>query len=287
MGKISKKEGRKIKSRAPMDSVALYIMPDRNAASNSYSSAVEITKSEQYIRQKREEGLAGFGMMHVFMAAYVRVIAELPGLNRFIRGQRLYARNGIEICLTIKKEMSLNAPETVVKLFLTPEDTANTVYEKLKILLEENRQEGDQNDMDFAARFLVGMPSVILKFIVWLLKLLDYFKLLPRFLTKLSPFHGSIFITNLGSLGIGPVRHHLYEFGNMPLFLAMGKKYSKCELNRHGEMEKHRYMDFVLTLDERICDGHYFSRAFKRFQRLLEHPEELDIAPETIVEDIK
>ena len=138
-----------------------------------------------------------------------------------------------------------------------------------------------------AARVLVSLPSVFLKFVVWLLKVMDYFKLLPRFLTKLSPFHGSLFMTNLGSLGIPPVRHHLYEFGNLPVFLAMGKKYTKFELDRNGEPEKNRYIDFILTLDERICDGHYFSRAFKRFQQLLENPEELDIAPDTVAEDIK
>lgn len=284
---MGNKEGRRIKSKPPMDLVMPFLMPNRNDSANSFSSSIEITKSEQYIHKKREAGFAGFGMMHVMMAAYVRVIAEYPGLNRFIRGQRLYARNGIEICLTIKKEMKLNAPETVIKLFLTPYDTADTIYEKLKKLIEENKQEGDQNDMDIAARILVGLPSIFLKFVVWLLKLLDYFKLLPRFLTKLSPFHGSLFITNLGSLGIPPVRHHLYEFGNLPLFLAMGKKYSKYEITKDGETEKKRYIDFVLTVDDRICDGHYYSRAFKRLQRLMEHPDELDIVPETVVEDIR
>ncbi len=284
---MGKKEGRRIKSRAPMDSIMPFIMPTRNDSANSFSSSIEITNSEQYIRRKREEGLAGFGMMHVFMAAYVRVVSELPGLNRFIRGQRLYARNGIEICLTIKKEMQLNAQETVVKLFLTPADTADTIYEKLKVLLEENRQEGDQNDMDATVRILMKIPRIFLKFVVWLLKVLDYYKLLPRFLTKLSPFHGSLFITNLGSLGIPPVRHHLYEFGNLPLFLAIGKKYSKYEVNKLGETEKKRYIDFILTSDERICDGHYFSRGFKKLQRLLEHPDELDFAPATITEDIR
>ena len=284
---MGKKEGRKIKSRAPMDSMMPFIMPNRNDSSNSFAAPIEISQSEQYIRKKREEGFAGFGMMHVFMAAYVRVVSEYPGLNRFIRGQRLYARNGIEICLTIKKEMKLNAPETVIKLFLTPYDTAETIYEKLNILIEENKKEGDQNDMDTAARVLVALPGIFLKFVVWLLRTLDYLKLLPRFLTKLSPFHGSLFMTNLGSLGIPPVRHHLYEFGNLPLFLAMGKKYSKYEITKTGETEKKRYIDFVLTLDERICDGHYFSRAFKRFQRLLEHPEELDCVPKTVTEDIR
>ena len=67
----------------------------------------------------------------------------------------------------------------------------------------------------------------------------------------------------------------------------MGKKYSKYEITKDGETEKKRYIDFVLTVDDRICDGHYYSRAFKRLQRLMEHPDELDIVPETVVEDIR
>ena len=141
--------------------------------------------------------------------------------------------------------------------------------------------------MDTAARVLMAFPAVILKFVVWFLKLLDYFGLLPKFLTKLSPFHGSLFITNMGSLGMPPVFHHLYEFGNLPVFIAMGAKRTEYVMNKNGEVEKKRYIDFTVVCDERICDGHYYATALKMFKKIIENPEQLLTPPENIVEDIK
>jgi len=39
-------------------------------------------------------------------------------------------------------------------------------------------------------------------------------------------------------------------------------------------------------MDERCCDGFYFSQAFKLFKNLLNNPELLDEPPETVVEDV-
>ena len=284
---MSRKEGRRITSGAPMDAVAPFIMPNRVGAANSFSASVNVEKCEQLLRQKRLEGMKGLGMIHLFMAAYIRVASQCPGINRYIRGQRVYARKNMEICMAIKKEMALNAPETVVKLDATPTDTLYTVYDNLTKLLEENKQEGDHNNMDAAARVLMAFPAVILKFVVWFLKLLDYFGLLPRWLTKLSPFHGSLFITNMGSLGMPPIFHHLYNFGNLPIFIAMGKKRSEYVMNKDGEVEQRRMIDFTVMCDERICDGHYYATAFKMLKRVLENPEQLLVAPENVIDDIK
>lgn len=281
------KEGRRIKSGAPMDAVAPFIMPTRGGASNYFSASVDIEKCEQLIREKRKEGLKGLGMLHIFMAAYVRLISQVPGVNRFLRGQRVYARNNIEICLAIKKELKLNAQETVIKLMPKHSDTLIDIYNQLSKEIEENKQEGDHNNMDGVARILTKIPGVFLKFTVWLLKLLDYFGLLPRFLTKLSPFHGSMFITDMGSLGLPPIFHHLYEFGNLPVFIAMGAKRTEYVTTAEGEVEKRRFIDFTIVCDERICDGHYYATAFKTLRRLLENPERLLVPPEKVVEDIK
>ncbi len=284
---MSRKDGRRIKSSIPMDAVTPFIMVSRSGASNSFAATIDVEKCEEFIRQKRAEGMKSLGMIHLFMASYVRVISQLPGINRFIRGQRLFARRGIEICMAIKKEMKINAEETVIKLELTPYDTLETIYQQLTEKITENKQAGDQNSMDTAARVLISFPSVILKFIVWFLKLLDYFGLLPRFLTKLSPFHGSMFITNMGSLGMPPIFHHLYNFGNLPVFIAMGKKRSQYVLNKEGVPELKRLLDFTFVCDERICDGHYYATAFKKFKRIVENPEQLMIPPETVIEDIR
>lgn len=281
------KEGRRIKSDTPMNAVAPFIMPSRIGASNTFFATVDIDKCEELIRREKTNGLKGLGMLHLLMAAYVRTVSQLPGINRFISGQRVYSRKNIEICLTVKKELKLNAGETVVKLYLNPQDTLQTIYYKLSEELVQNKQEGDQNNMDAAARILVNFPGLILRFSVWVLKIFDYFGMLPRFLTKLSPFHGSLFITNMGSLGMPPIYHHLYEFGNLPIFIAMGKKRTEYVLNKDGETEKRRLFDFTVVCDERICDGHYYATAFKKLKKLLENPEELLTPPETVVEDIR
>ena len=281
------KEGRRIRSGIPMDAITPFLMPDRSGASNLFSASVNVEKCERLLREKRLEGMKGLGMIHIFMAAYIRVVSELPGINRFIRGQRVYARNNMEICMVIKKELALNAPETVIKLDATPTDTLYTVYENLSKLIEENKREGDNNSMDFFVRGLVNIPGIFLKFVVWMLKTFDYMGLLPRALTKLSPFHGSLFITNMGSLGMPPIFHHLYDFGNLPIFIAMGKKRTEYAMNRDGEVEAKRLIDFTVSCDDRICDGHYYATAFKRLQKILENPEQLLVAPESVTEDIK
>lgn len=280
------KEGRRIKGGVPMDAVSPFIMPNRAGASNSFSATVDIEKCEKLICQQRLKGMESLGMIHIFMAAYVRLVSQLPGINRFIRGQRLYARNGIEICMTIKKQLSLNAPETVLKINASPNDTLESVYTQLNSQIEQNRQDGDQNNMDAAARFLVGLPSVLLRITVCFFKILDYFGWLPRFLTKLSPFHGSMFITNMGSLGMPPIYHHLYDFGNLPVFIAMGTKRTEYVLDKNGETQKRRVIDFTIVCDERICDGHYYATAFKKLKRILANPEQLLNPPEKVIDDI-
>jgi len=281
------KEGRRIKSLHPMNAIETYFMPNRNGASNIFTCEIDITETDNYIKSKRLSGLKGLGIMHVILAAYVHTVASYPGINRFIRGQRIYARNNIEICLTIKKQMSLDAQETVIKLEPEHNDTLEDIYNKIAKLVEENRPEGDKNAMDSIARLLIYIPSVFLKFTIWSLKFLDYFGLLPRFLTKASPFHGSMFITNVGSLGIPPVCHHLYDFGNIPLFISMGMKRTAYVTKKDGTTEKRKFIDMTVVCDERICDGHYYASAFKTLKNRIESAWTLENPPLIVKNDIK
>ena len=279
-------EGRRIKGGVPMDAISPFIMANRLGAANSFNATVDISKCEKLIREKRAEGMSGLGMLHLFIATYVRVVSQRPGINRYIRGQRVFARNDIQVCMTIKKELKLNAPETVLKIFSSPEDTLVDIYDALSKEIAINKQAGDKNAMDDFARLLVKLPRVFLKSAVGTLRFIDYFGLLPRSLTNLSPFHGSMFISNLGSLGIPPVVHHLYSFGNLPMFITMGSKRTEYALNKDGEVVKKRLIDFTFTCDDRICDGHYYASAFKLFKKTLENPETLFEKPKSVIPDI-
>ena len=281
------KEGRKLRSIDPMSIVGIHLMPNRNGASNKFSATLDISETEKFIQTKRAEGLKGLGLMHIIMASYVRTVATHPGINRFIRGQKIYARNGIEMCLTIKKKLALNAPETVIKICVSPESTLEDIYAEATRLIEENKEEQAENGMDVVAKILSHMPRIILKLIVWVLKFFDYFGLLPRALVKVSPFHGSMFLTNMGSLGIDAIFHHLYDFGNLPLFMAMGKKRTEYGVNSDGSVQKLRLMDITIVCDERICDGHYYASAFKSLKKHIEDPTTLEEKPKKVVCDIK
>ena len=233
------------------------------------------------------EGLTSFGLMHVMLAAYCRAVCRYPGLNRFIAGQKIYSHgNDIQFCLTVKKEMTSTAPETVIKVHLAPTDTAEDVYNKLNKEVEIVKNTPLDSGFDNLAQAFMLIPGVVLKFTVWLLKLLDYFGLLPKFLLELSPFHGSVFFTSMGSLGIPPIYHHLYDFGNLPVFGSFGCKRRALEVQEDGSVVQKKYLDCKFSLDERIADGFYYAAFFKCFRRILQHPEQLDAPPEEVKKDI-
>lgn len=281
-------DGRLIRTRPPMDNVGAYIMVSKIGASNQFRDEFEIAKAEKYILQKRKEGLKGFGLMHVLVAAYVRTVAEKPAINRFIAGQKVYARDDvIEVNLTIKKEMTESAPETVVKFNLNPRMTPTDVYYVIQKEVLDNKTDSLDSGMDNLAALLNYIPGLFLKFTVWFLKLLDYFGLLPGAVTKVSPFHGSMFMTSMGSLGIPPVQHHLYDFGNLPVFIAFGPKRKKYILQSDGSVKEKRYCEFTATLDDRICDGYYYAAAFKTLSRYVSNPYLLDTPPEEVKYDIE
>lgn len=279
-------DGRLVRSLDPINGVAIYIMPNRNGASTYFRDSIECSRMEEYIRKKRDEGLAGFGTMHVLAAAYVRVISQHPACNRFISGQRIYSRDGeIELAMVVKKNLTADAPETIIKVYFSPEDTADDVYRKFNEQVKMAKDGGLDSNFDHLAGVVNLIPGLVKKFFIWLMKTFDYFGLLPRWLMKLSPFHGSVFVTDLGSLGVPPVFHHLYDFGNIPAFIAFGARRSVNE-TENGEKIRRKYVDYTIVTDERICDGFYYASAFKSFRRYLNNPDKLDSPPEKVVKDV-
>lgn len=281
-------DGRRLRSLDPISGVAVYIMPNRNGSSNLFKDSFECTNAEKYIRRKREEGLVNFGYTHLLLAAYVRTVSQRPAINRFIAGQKVYSRGqDIEVSMTVKKEMSTSGSETIINIHFSPGDTADDVYRKFNEQIESARATDElDSGFDKTAGLLNLIPGVLMKFTIWMLKTIDYFGHLPRYLLHVSPFHASLFITSMGSLGIPPIYHHLYDFGNIPVFLAFGIKRRQCEMQNDGSIAQRKYIDFSVVTDERICDGFYFASALKMVKRYLSNPDRLDERPETIIDDV-
>ena len=126
-----RKDGRLIQSLAPFYKFMPYIMPTKNDACNQFEDCIEITNTDRWLRQKRLEGYKGLGYLHLFIAAYIRMVSMRPGINRFVAGRRIYARNNIEVVLTVRRSMSTTSNETTIKAVFAPTDTIFDVYRKM------------------------------------------------------------------------------------------------------------------------------------------------------------
>lgn len=280
-------DGRRLRSLSPVYGLMPFIMKVKSDACNYFADSVEITEAEKYLRVKRLNGYPGIGILHVFIAAFIRVSSQYPGINRFISGQRVFARFNIEYVMTVKKELKASADETSIKALFDPRDTISDVYRKLGAEIDKVKVAGNATDTDDVAAALMRLPRLLLKFAIWLIIFLDYFGRLPKMLLKASPFHGSVIITDLGSIGLPAIYHHLYNLGNLPVFISIGAKRKSFVVKKDGSVVERKYVDYMLVLDERICDGFYFSQAFRLFKSLLRDPWALDLPPESVVEDIE
>ena len=281
-----RKDGRLIRSLPGFAKFIPFIMPTRNDATNLYEESFEVSAVDRRLRQLRVQGYKGIGLLHFLIAAYIRLVSMLPGLNRFVVGRRIYAAYDITVVMTVKHTIALNAPETTIKVHFQPTDTIFDVYRKMNEKIDEIKASDENNGTEDFADAVTRLPRFLLRFAIAVLRIADYFGWLPESLTELSPFHGSMIITDLGSLRIGPVYHHIYNFGTLPTFIAFGAKRHAYELDRHGNMVDHKYIDCKFSLDERTVDGHYFAQAFQAWRYLFQHPEILEEQPTRVVEDI-
>ena len=279
-----RKDGRRLRTISATNLFQPFIMEERNDSQNQFEDVIDITNVEKYLDEKHAEGFTDMSLLHVLLAAYVRVVAERPAINRFIAGHRVYASKNIEAVMTIKKEMTLESPDTCIKVLFDPRDNIYNVYKKFRNKVKEATQE--DTDFDNTAGALAKLPRPILRIAVSLLKWLDYHGWLPQSLLNVSPFHGSMVITSMGSLGIPAIYHHLYNFGTLPIFVSYGNIYTADAIKRDGTRERHHFISIKVVTDERTCDGYYYASAFKRLKRYMLHPEILDNSPEKIVEDV-
>jgi hypothetical protein len=90
----------------------------------------------------------------------------------------------------------------------------------------------------------------------------------------------------MGSLGIKPIYHHLYNFGNLPIFISYGTKRRVTTTDRKGNPITKKVIDMKVVTDERTCDGYQYATAFKYIRKLIENPAVLADPPEQVNEDI-
>lgn len=239
-----------------------------------------------YIKKKRAEGYK-ISHMAVIIAAYIRMVSEMPHMNRFVIGKKIYARNELTVTfVTVKTKSRTEFLETTVKLYFDPSATIYEVAEKVERAIAENRKEDTSNSTDKIANVLTSIPG-FLGIVVPILKGLDRIGLLPKAVIDMSPFHTSLFISNMASIRMNSIFHHIYNFGSTTVFMGVGRKVIRTRLNEKKKPVFKTVYPIGMTTDERIAPGAQYAMAFSIFERYLRHPERLEEPPETVTYDYK
>lgn len=278
-------DGRIVRNVDPMQMITPYIMKTRTDSMNMYEDTFTCEPMDAYIKEKEAEGIK-LSYMHILIAGVVRMMALRPQLNRFVMRGRIYTRPKIWVSFVVHPTLHDGSVGTTIKLCFEGTETILEVADIInKAIEKETTQRTGENGTDKLARALTCVPSPIIRFAVNTLMWMDQYNLLPKFIIDLSPFHTSFFITNLKSLGINHVHHHVYNFGTTGLFFAIGKE-KTIPVVQKDETIHEKHMGFSLVSDERFCDGLYFAMSLRQLRKIMRNPKVLEQPLEMKVEDV-
>ncbi|MBR2481678.1 MAG: hypothetical protein IKB58_02325 [Oscillospiraceae bacterium] len=260
-------DGKRVKHLPAIQAAIPFIMPRRYDAQNYITQYAEMEPLKQYIQQKRREGVR-LSYMALILAAYFKAAQKNTYINRFVMNSRIYQRNHFCVSFVILKKRADGTPdETTIKVYFEDGDDVISINRKIEEAVAKNRVATHNNSTDKFANFMLSLPVLPLV-VMALARTLDRWGLLPRFIIDLSPFHTSLFITNLASINTRAIYHHCYEFGTTGVFVSLGKP-EPDHIN--GEFDK-RVIPLAVVMDERICTGHDYASFFVDMQRYLRNP---------------
>ncbi len=262
-----RKDARWLRDMDALHAFVPYLYPNRADNEAYICERIDLTNINAYMAKKNAENPEmQYKLFQIIIAALVKTITLRPKMNRFIKGCRIYQRDVLSAAFVVKKEFADEGGEALA--FVTFEEDANIeiVREKIYDIIHKCRGNGMDNSTQGMDR-LTKLPRFVLRFVMWILHKLDFYGRVPDFLIKEDPNYSTVFVTNLGSIGLKSGYHHLSNWGTNSIFVVLGEK---------KVVDGREVIDIGLTLDERIADGYYYSKTVKLLKYLLHNPELLE-----------
>lgn len=273
-------DGDLVKDGTDLRRVMPYVMRTRNESVVYFEQTIDVRNAERYVRAFNEahpESRAT--LFHVVLWAARQGLAEFPGLNRFVSGGRLYQRKGIWISYSAKQRMKKGAPLIVLKRQFDADESFASMVGEMRTQLSSAKFGGGKSTVDGELGIVLAFPGLVRRLIFAAYRLLEALGAFPRAFIENDPLYGSLFLTDLGSLGMDPAFHHLYEYGTISIFGALGR--ARTELvgdPNTGKFEKKRLAHIKWSFDERIEDGLYAGYGLRHMLKCVEDPVRHGIA---------
>lgn len=270
-----RKDGVLLRDIDSMHFITPIIYPNRCDNEAFISEVIDLTALNAYLEKKNFEGITyQYNLFQALVTAMMRVITQMPKLNRFIVNGDTFQRNERSASFVVKKEFALNGGEALAFLKIQDEDNIDTIHEKIYQQVKDLR--GDKVDSSTESMDIFNkLPRKLSKFLIRIVCFLDKHGKVPQSLIDSDPYYSSVIFTNLGSIKLHSGYHHLTNWGTNSVFMAIGEK-TERPFFKDGEYEMKDSIDLGLTIDERLADGYYYSVAVRMLKKLLENPELLE-----------
>ena len=248
------------------------LMQTRTESAVYFEQELDVTDTmkfiEQYNAQHPEQKITLF---HVYMWAVAAAFHERPRMNRFVSGGRIYQRKGVFISFAAKKKkMDDEAALVTIKREMPAAATLSDVAKLLNADIKSGRSDAPRPE-DRELALTQKLPQFMVRLGLWAMKLADRWNLLPASVIAHDPCWSSMFVANLGSVGLDAAYHHLYEWGNCPFFAALGRTKEV-----HTPTGTRLVATVKYSFDERIDDGLSCAKALELVKQRVESPARFD-----------
>jgi hypothetical protein len=254
-----------------------YLMRGRNESAVFHDTHYRIAAARAWLRAYNRSHSQRATMFHLLAYACSVALEVRPRLNRFVSGGRLYQRRGVSMSFVAKKEFSDEGATATVKVTATPGEAFEAFSARLAGHIEDARE--IERAVDKEVSLVMSLPGPVVRLGVALVRLLDRWNLLPWFMMKNDPMYASLFLANLGSVGISDVYHHLYEYGTISIFGAVSAP-RRAVFVVNGRSVVEDGLAVRWTFDERIDDAFSCAHSLALVQEILEVPTRHLGAPE-------
>ena len=277
-------DGKRLRDVDPIVQITPYLMPMRCDAQVFLEHKLDFEMLSRYIAQKAKEGHK-ISFIQLIAAAYVRAVSQHPEINRFIFNKQYYSRNNCSISYTVLKDaQDYDSPEVTVRVLFDPTDTVFDVCDRMNDAVEKARATEDGDFVIRLAKAVLAVPGLT-TVIVGIVRFLDRYGIAPKALLTELPFYSGLFVSNNASIGLHNVWHHIYNFGNVSLFMVVGTVLKEAFTDTEGKTRMRRWLPLGITADERICSGAHYAAFFADVMHSLAHPETLEVPPESVKYD--
>jgi hypothetical protein len=248
-----------------------YLMRGVNESVVYFELPIDVTETRRFIDDfNAAHPDTRITLFHCVLWAAVKVLNERPRLNRFVAGGRLWQRDGIWISYSAKKRLDDDSPVIVLKRRFEPSESFSEMVDDYYSGLRTGRSD-KKSRVDKEIGAVLSLPGPGLRALIALSKAADAVGLLPKSLIDGDPMYSSLFIANLASLKMDAGYHHLYEYGNIPIFCVIGQV-KDVPVAKNGSVTTRPIANLRFTYDERVEDGLYAQRSLEVLKLYVEDP---------------